>query len=145
MQNSTHITLKRMIGVAGFLLVLLMAPTRSQAQTWLVSTDPYVKLGVLDKFGQLGSYTAKFIVTNQTTGKEYSLVKEVEKGQNGIDVIFPSLATEAEYFKTDSGEAAKASPGRYVWQCQVSGKKVVGGRFEMTAVTNDVTVVEKGK
>ncbi|KAA9339069.1 hypothetical protein F0P96_00060 [Hymenobacter busanensis] len=136
--------LKRLLHVAGFLFVLLvLAPTQSRAQTWLVSTDPYVKLGVMDKFGQLGAYTAKFVVTNQNTGKEYSLVKEVEKGQNGVDVIFPTPATEAEYFKTESGEAGRAQPGRYVWQCQVAGKKVVGGRFEIPNVANDVTVIEK--
>lgn len=135
---------KRAAGLAGLLLLLLSAP-RAQAQTWLVSTDPFVKIGVSDKFGQLGAYTAKFVVTNQTSGKEYTLVRQVEKGQNGVDVIFPSPATEADFFQTSAGIAATASPGNYVWQCEVSGKKVAGGRFVMPTVANDVTVVERTK
>ncbi|WP_400191738.1 hypothetical protein [Hymenobacter sp. B81] len=146
MQTSTLAPLKRLLSVVGFLLMIfVLSPTESRAQTWLVSTDPYVKLGVMDKFGQLGTYTAKFVVTNQTSGKEYTLVKEVEKGQNGVDVVFPSPATDADYFKTDAGEAAKSQPGRYVWQCMVGGKKVVGGKFDIPNVANDVTVVEKGR
>ncbi|HEX8349830.1 MAG TPA: hypothetical protein VF598_07700 [Hymenobacter sp.] len=128
----------------GLLLALfLLSPTASRAQTWMVSTDPYVKLGVLDKFGLLGTYSAKFIVTNQTTGKEYTLTKEVASPQKGIDVVFPSEPSEPDYFVSGTGEAAKATPGKYIWECQVSGKKVVGGRFNFTPTINDVTVVEK--
>jgi len=131
---------------AGLLVAsLLLAPMTTQAQTWMVSTDPYIKMGVMDKFGQLGSYTAKFVVTNQTTGKAYSLVREVTNGKNGIDVIFPSEPSEPDYFKSESGEAARATPGRYVWECQVGGKKVVSGRFTMPEAANDVSVVEKAK
>lgn len=134
----------RLLRVVGLLLALVVfSPTTSKAQTWLVSTDAYVKIGLLDKFGQLGGYTAKFIVINQNTGKEYVLVKQVEKGQNGIDVIFPSEPSESEYFKTETGEAARALPGRYTWECHVGGKKVVGGRFSFSEVANDVTLVGK--
>ncbi|GAB3227062.1 hypothetical protein GCM10027346_10010 [Hymenobacter seoulensis] len=145
MQISTPaLSFGRFLRVAGLLLALIVfAPTTSKAQTWLVSTDAYVKLGVLDKFGQLGGYTAKFVVINQSTGKEYILVKQVEKGQNGADVIFPSEPSEADYFKTETGEAARALPGRYTWECLVSGKKVVGGRFTFSEVANDVTLVGK--
>ncbi|UPL50051.1 hypothetical protein [Hymenobacter sublimis] len=137
-------SLSRIVRVAGLLLALVVfAPTTSRAQTWLVSTDAYVKLGVMDKFGQLGAYTAKFVVINQETGKEYVLAKQIAKGQNGIDVIFPSEASEADYFKTDTGEAARAKPGRYTWECQVAGKKVVGGRFSFSEVANDVTLLGK--
>ncbi|MBX0290647.1 hypothetical protein K3G63_09375 [Hymenobacter sp. HSC-4F20] len=137
-------SLSRVLRVAGVLLALMVfSPSTSQAQTWLVSTDAYVKLGVMDKFGQLGAYTAKFVVINQETGKEYTLSKQIAKGQNGIDVVFPSEASEAEYFKTDRGEAARATPGRYTWECQVSGKKVVGGRFSFSEVSNDVTLLGK--
>lgn len=135
-------SLRRFLQLTGLLLVLgLCAPTHSQAQTWLVSTDAFVKIGVVDKFGQLGGYTAKFVVINQDTGKEYSLVKQVPKGQNGVDVVFPSEAAEADYFKSERGEAGKALPGRYTWECQVGGKKVVGGRFGFSEVANDVTLV----
>lgn len=131
---------------AGFVLALLVfAPTNARAQTWLVSTDAYIKLGVMDKFGQLGTYSATFVVTDQTSGKEYLLTKEVEKGRHGMDVLFPSEPSEPDYFKTEKGEAARAVPGKYAWECRVGGKRVVGGRFEVPSVANDVTVVDNRK
>ncbi|SHJ77236.1 hypothetical protein SAMN02745146_0136 [Hymenobacter daecheongensis DSM 21074] len=136
----------QLMRAAGLALgLLLLTSTASHAQTWLVSTDAYIRLGVMDKFGQLGTYTARFVVTNQNTSKEYILVKEIEKGQNGVDVIFPSPASDADYFKSVAGEAASGTPGRYVWECQVGGKKVVGGRFTFPEVGNDVTVIDKRK
>lgn len=131
--------------VGFFLTFLVLAPTKAHAQTWLVSTDAYIKIGVMDKFGQLGAYSATFVVTDQTSGKEYLLTKEIEKGKNGIDVLFPSEPSEAEYFKTGKGEAARQIPGKYAWECRVGGKRVVGGRFELPAVANDVTVVDNHK
>lgn len=146
MQTSTRTfatRLSRVLRVAGLLLVLLaFRATTAQAQTWMVSTDAYIKLGVMDKYGQLGTYTAKFVVTSDT-GKQYILVKEVEKGQNGVDVMYPADPTNGDYFKTDANEAARTTPGRYTWECQVAGKKVVSGRFEFPTTANDVTVVEK--
>ena len=137
-------SLRRFLQATALLLALVVfTPRQAQAQTWLVSTDAFVKLGVVDKFGQLGAYSAKFVVTNQRTGKEYTLVKEIEKGQNGIDVLYPSPATENDYFKASSGEAGTALPGSYTWECQVAGKKVVGGRFSFSEVANDVTLVSK--
>lgn len=144
MRVSTPTNLQRTFRVAGLLLALVVfSPTTSRAQTWLVSTDAYIKLGVLDKFGQLGAYTAKFVVINQSNGKEYTLIKQIPEGQHGVDVVFPSEASEADYFKTEKGEAATAKPGQYVWECQVKGKKVVGGRFNFSEVANDVTLVGK--
>lgn len=145
MHVSTTVSLSRVasvLRVAGLVLALyVLAPAAAHAQTWMVSTDAYIKLGVMDKFGQLGAYSAKFIVTNQTTGKEFTLSKEVAVGKNGVDVIFPSEPSEPDYFKTAAGEAARAQPGRYTWECQVGGKKVVGGRFVLPEVANDVTTV----
>ena len=134
---------KRVGGLLGLLCALLLSAPTAQAQTWLVSTDPFVKLGVSDKFGQLGAYSAKFVVTGQ--GKEYTLTKQVEKGQNGVDVVFPSPATEAEFFQTAAGISANTAPGNYVWYCEVNGKKVAGGRFTMPTAANDVTVVERNR
>ena len=132
-------TLVRAAGLG--LALLLLSPTTSQAQTWMVSTDPYMKLGVMDKFGALGAYSAKFVVTNNRTGKSYFLVREVENGKNGVDVVFPSEPADADYFKTEAGEAAKAQPGSHTWECQVKGKKVVGGSFSFPEAANDVTTV----
>jgi hypothetical protein len=135
-----------LLRIAGLMIALLcLAPSEAKAQTWMVSTDAYLKLGVMDKFGQLGGYSAKFIVTNETNGKAYILVKQVTGGQNGVDVIFPSEPSEPDYFRTESGEAARSLPGRYVWECQVSGKRVVSGKFILPETTNDVTVIEPPK
>ncbi len=129
--------------LAALLLVLTFASTAgARAQTWMVSTTAQIKLGVLDKFGQLGPYTATFVVHNEKTGKDYLLVKELEKGQSGIDVLFPTEPSEPDYFKTEGGEAAKAVPGRYTWECLVGGKKAVGGRFTFPETANDVTVIK---
>ncbi len=124
---------------------MVLTSTASQAQTWMVSTDAYMKLGVMDKFGSLGAYTAKFVVTNTTSGKSYFLAKEVANGQNGIDVIFPSEPSEPDYFKAETGEAGRALPGNYTWECQVGGKKVVGGRFSFPETANDVTTLVADK
>jgi predicted secreted protein len=141
---NSSLRLSHLLRAAGLVVALLvLTPTASHAQTWLVSTDAFIKMGVMDKFGQLGNYTARFVVTDQGTGKVYLLVKQIEKGQNGIDVLFPSEPSDADYFKTESGEAAKGTPGRYVWECQVAGKKVVGGRFTFPEVGNDITVVDR--
>lgn len=142
--STVNFVLHRLLPATALLLLLaLFSPSQARAQTWLVSTESFAKLGVVDKFGQLGAYSAKFVVTSQRTGKSYSLVKEIEKGQNGIDVVYPSLATEADYFKASSGEAGTAAPGTYTWECQVNGKKVVGGSFSFSEVANDVTMVSK--
>lgn len=137
------IQLPTWVRLAALLLVLALAPAApARAQTWMVSTTAQIKLGVLDKFGQLGPYTATFVVHNEKTGKDYLLVKELEKGQSGIDVLFPTEPSEPDYFKTEGGEAAKAVPGRYTWECLVGGKKAVGGRFTFPETANDVTVIK---
>ncbi len=124
-------------------LLWAAAPAPAHAQTWMVSTTAHVTLGVLDKYGQLGPYTATFVVHSERTGKEYQLVRTIEKGQNGVDVLFPSEASSADYFKAATGESAPATPGRYTWECLVNGKKAVSGHFALPEVGNDVTVIEK--
>ena len=131
--------------LAGALLVLLLfgsAPA-AQAQTWMVSTTAQIKLGILDKYGQLGPYTATFVVHNEKSGKDYLLVKELIKGQTGVDVLFPTDPSDPQYFKTEGGEAAVATPGRYTWECRVKGARAVSGRFVFPEVGNDITVTRK--
>ena len=143
-------TLKRLSlagRVAGTLVALLLlgvAPS-AHAQTWMVSTTAQIKLGVLDKYGQIGPYTATFVVHNERTGKDYFLVKELVKGQNGVDVLFPTEPSDPTYFKSETGEAANPVPGRYTWECRVKGVRAVGGRFTFPEVGNDVTVVSSSK
>ena len=130
---------------AGVILafMLLGAAPSAQAQTWMVSTTAQIKMGILDKYGQLGPYTATFVVHNEKSGKDYLLVKELTKGQTGVDVLFPTDPSDPQYFKTEGGEAAVAAPGRYTWECRVKGVKAVSGRFTFPEVGNDVTVVKK--
>jgi hypothetical protein len=130
----------RIAGIALALYVLSPA-SQAKAQTWMVSTTAQIKIGILDKYGQLGPYTATFVVRSEKTGKEYLLVKQLEKGQTGIDVLFPTDASDPDYFKAETGEAAKATPGRYTWECRVGGKKAVGGHFVFPEVGNDITVL----
>ena len=124
-------------------MLLLSSAPQAHAQTWMVSTTAQIKLGILDKYGQLGPYTATFVVHNEKTGKDYLLVKELAKGQTGVDVLFPTDPTDPEYFKTGGGEAANATPGRYTWECRVKGARAVGGRFVFPEVGNDVTIINR--
>lgn len=124
------------------LLALGTAPA-ARAQTWMVSTTAQIKLGILDKYGQLGPYTATFIVHSEKTGKDYYLTKELSKNQTGVDVLFPTDPSDPQYFKAETGEAATATPGRYTWECRVKGAKAVGGRFTFPEVANDVTIINK--
>ena len=127
----------------GFFGLLLITTSTAKAQTWMVSTTAQIKLGVLDKYGQLGPYTATFVVHSERTQKDYLLVKELTKGQTGVDVLFPTDPSDPDYFKTEKGEAAPANPGRYTWECRVKGVRAVGGRFVFPEVGNDVTIIKK--
>ncbi|GAA4052786.1 hypothetical protein GCM10022409_44630 [Hymenobacter glaciei] len=109
----------------------------------MVSTTAQIKLGILDKYGQLGPYTATFVVHNERTQKDYLLVKEIPRGQSGVDVLFPTDPSDPDYFKTGEGEAAQATPGRYTWECRVKGARAVSGRFVFPEVSNDVTIIKK--
>ena len=133
----------RKLFFAGVFALLLGAAPAAGAQTWMVSTTAQIKLGVLDKYGQLGPYTATFVVHSERTGKDYILVKELTKGQSGIDVLFPTDPSDPDYFKTEKGEASQATPGRYTWECRVKGVRAVGGRFVFPEVGNDVTIIKK--
>jgi hypothetical protein len=131
--------------LAGALVALLLlgAAPSAHAQTWMVSTTAQIKLGILDKYGQLGPYTATFVVHSEKTGKDYILVKELTQNQTGVDVLFPTEPSDPQYFKTETGEAASATPGRYTWECRVKGVKAVSGRFVFPEVGNDVTIIKK--
>jgi hypothetical protein len=136
--------LKRLPWAVAFVVLLSVSTApKACAQTWMVSTNAQIKLGILDKYGQLGPYTATFIVHSEKTGKDYFLTKELAKGQTGVDVLFPTDPSDPQYFKAETGEAASPTPGRYTWECRVKGVKAVSGRFTFPEVANDVTVVNK--
>ena len=135
--------LLRKLLLAGFFGLLLSMAPAAKAQTWMVSTTAQIKLGILDKYGQICPYTATFVVHSERTQKDYLLVKERPRGQSGVDVLFPTDPSDPDYFKTSEGEAAQATPGRYTWECRVKGTRAVGGRFVFPEVSNDVTVIKK--
>jgi hypothetical protein len=126
---------------AAALLAGSLFASNAQAQTWMVSTTPYIKLGVLDKYNSLGGYSAVFIVTDEKTGKQFMLTKAVPKGENGVDIFFPTEASDPEYFKNMAGLAAQPTPGSYLWECRVNGKRAVGGHFTYPETGNDVIVL----
>lgn len=130
---------------AAALLVGSLCTSSAHAQTWMVSTSPYIKLGILDKYNALGGFSANFIVKNEKTGQEFMLTKQVPKGENGVDVFFPTEPSDPEYFKNMAGLAAQPAPGRYVWECRVNGKKAVGGFFNFPETGNDITVLDAAK
>lgn len=143
LSRSTHSSLCARLAGALVALLLLGAAPSAHAQTWMVSTTAQIKLGILDKYGQLGPYTATFVVHSEKTGKDYILVKELTQNQTGVDVLFPTEPSDPQYFKTETGEAASATPGRYTWECRVKGVKAVSGRFVFPEVGNDVTIIKK--
>ena len=132
--------LRYLLGGAALLVGSLLAQP-AKAQTWMVSTTPHIKLGVLDKYNALGGYTANFIVIDEKTQQEYILIKQVPKGESGVDVLFPTEPSDPDYFKNVKGIAAQPVPGRYVWECRVNGKKAVGGHFTFPETGNDITVI----
>ncbi|WP_223650252.1 hypothetical protein [Hymenobacter psoromatis] len=132
--------LRPLAGSALLLALSLTAPA-AHAQTWMVSTTPYIKLGVLDKYNALGGYSAMFIVTSEKTGQEFLLTKQVAKGESGVDILFPTEPSDPDYFKNVQGLAAQPTPGRYTWECRVNGKKAVSGHFTFPEAGNDITVL----
>lgn len=145
---STPLSTSRLVQAAlreaALLLMLWLLPSgAAQAQTWMVSTTTQVKIGVLDKYGSLGQYTATFIVHEEKTNKDYYLTAQVAKGENGIDVLFPSDPSDANYFKSETGAGAVVTAGLYTWECRVNDKRAVGGRFTFPVVANDIIVVNK--
>ena len=74
------------------------------------------RLGVRDKNGILGKYTAVWVV-NDPDGKQYQAKRTVERDDWG-DVYFPD----------DFPAIDKV--GRYSWKCLVNGQEVVHGSFE---------------
>ena len=131
----------RPLAGSALLLALSLAAPAAQAQTWMVSTTPYIKLGVLDKYNALGGYTAIFVVTNEKTAQEFMLIKQVPKGESGVDILFPTEPSDPDYFKNSQGLAAQPVPGRYTWECRVNGKKAVSGHFTFPEAGNDITVL----
>lgn len=143
--SGSRFALAALRGAALLLMLWAWPSAAAHAQTWMVSTTAQVKMGVLDKYGSLGQYTATFVVREEKSGKEYFLTRQVAKGESGIDVLFPTEPSEPDYFKTADGAGAVVVPGLYTWECRVNGKRAVSGRFTFPVVANDVTVIDNTK
>lgn len=141
--SNTSFKMRLITASIALLSFYLVTPITAKAQTWMVSTTAHIKLGVLDKYNSLNGYKAVFIVTSQRNNQEYLLERDVPKGENGVDVLFPSEPTEPTYFKDMKGLAPQPMPGTYVWECRVNGKRVVGGHFTYPETGNDIVVVTK--
>ena len=50
-------------------------------------------------------------MTSEKTGQEFLLIKQVAKGESGVDVLFPTEPSDPEYFK-DVARAWRLSPHR---------------------------------
>jgi len=121
--------------------LLGLCSSAAHAQTRMVSTMPHIKLGVLDKYHSLDGYQAVSVVTSERDHQEHLLTKTVAKTEQGVDVLFPSEASDPEYFKNLKGLAAQPVSGSYTWECRVKGKSVLGGHFIFPGAGNDVNTV----
>lgn len=99
---------------------------------WQTSERPSVKLSVRDKGGDLGSYTATFVVTEHPSGKKFDKTISVEGDRFG-SVTFPE----------DFADFSNSYRGKtYTWTCSVGGKVVLKGRF-ILGTTLDLEPEEK--
>jgi len=95
---------------------LRSASSAASPPIWQSSQAPIAKLGVRDKFGSLGKYTAVWIVS-APDGSQYETKTTVEGDDWGY-----------VYFPNDF--PALQQSGRYSWRCVVDGHEVVHGSFE---------------
>lgn len=104
--------------MAGVFLVRFIARPSAGRVSWQYSMTPEVQLAVRDKYGALGSYTVRFVVT-----REGGANVQLSRNGNGD-------GWTAVYFPTDF--QTYGQPGRYRWHAAVNGKTVATGTFSMT-------------
>ena len=93
---------------------------------WQYSQSISVRLGIRDKYGDLGSYKALFVVTDPD-GERYKAEKDVS-GKAWGDVYFPG-----DFIYEKPGKYSwkpYGRPGKYSWKCIVGERTVASGRFE---------------
>jgi hypothetical protein len=88
--------------------------------TWQQSKETTIKLGVRDKNGTLGSYTAVFVVTGPDK-KKYTTSRKV----NGDDFEYVT-------FPGDFSESLPTAGGLYTVECSVKGQVVTRDKFRWT-------------
>jgi hypothetical protein len=95
----------------------------SAEPNWQLSMTPEIQLGVRDKYGALGTYTAVFVV-NGPNGSTY----RAQQQPNDLGWCFVYFPMSFQAF---------GAPGNYLWHAEVNGNIVVQGQFRMT--NNSVT------
>jgi hypothetical protein len=98
-------------------IVVGRTQNRTRRVTWQYEMSSDVELGIRDKLGDLGRYTAVFVVT-APDGEQHKATRQVVESDMGY-ILFP------DDFKTDWDR-----DGKYKWQCRVDGKVVSEGAFE---------------
>jgi hypothetical protein len=106
------------LSLAGTMAYVHSVYAARPGSTWQSTEEPEIRLGVRDKYGNLGSYTANFVVEGKK-GDRYQLAKKVH-GDSFANVEFPQDFD------------GYAPVGSYTWKCLVNGKVAVSGRFELT-------------
>ncbi len=140
--------LKRWVVSLKYLILLSMVlnsgffaqKSSSYAAIWLQSESVSVKLGVWDKYGELKSYSALFVVTDPD-GKQYKArAKGDESGWTYVS--FP------DEFKDERGQvigATKSYPSTVIfsWKCIVGDKTIARGKFEYGSIYEQAKIIRE--
>ena len=107
--------------LAAALGVLVVAGSEAApAVSWQESVSPSYRIGIRDKFGDLGQYDATFIVSD---GKhDWTKTIHVRNDDWGF-VLFPD--------DFEDGTFANFNNVKYKWRATVNGKVVISGRFTL--------------
>ena len=122
-------TLINTLLISLFISLFLLGNSASAEPTWQSSTSTTVQLGVRDKYGSIGKYTATFIVTDPDK-KEFTTSITVKNDDFGY-VTFPS--DFKTYMKT----------GKFTWKCVVGGKAIFNGEFVSKRSGETVTITKR--
>ena len=96
-------------------------PVGRQRPEWQFSEAPSVTLGVRDKYAQLKSYSATFVVTTPAGRKFYKTIKI--GGDDFGEVKYP------DDFLPRVARGAANVTGAFSWECVVNGETAARGRF----------------
>jgi len=132
-------SLKRSFVSLKYLIVLSMVldsgvfaqKSLSDEADWQQSAGVSIKLGVRDKYGELESYSALFVVTDPD-GKEY---KAMAKGDARSFISSFTYVYFPDGFEGEGGITVHESkwypsPVIFSWKCIIGDKTVAKGKFE---------------
>ncbi|HKO06446.1 MAG TPA: hypothetical protein VJ487_01935 [Alphaproteobacteria bacterium] len=106
--------------VAALGILVVAGSEAAPAVSWQESVSPSYRIGIRDKFGDLGQYDASFIVSD---GKhDWTKTIHVRNDDWGF-VLFPD--------DFEDGTFANFNNVKYRWRATVNGKAVISGRFTL--------------